>query len=83
MSVGGQSANFLVDEMVQGRVLRDVLSERQLLAVMTDFWFNHFNVYVPKDSDQWYGASYERDVIAKHALGSFRICCWRQRSRQR
>ena len=59
------------DELAQGRMLRDVLSERQLLAVMTNFWFNHFNVYQPKDSDQWYTTGYERDVIAKNALGKF------------
>jgi uncharacterized protein (DUF1800 family) len=53
-------------------LLRDILTERQLQEVMTDFWFNHFNVYVPKDSDQWYTTSYERDVIRPHALGSFR-----------
>jgi len=59
------------EELAQARMLRDVLSERQLQAVMTNFWFNHFNVYVPKDSDQWYTTSYERDVIAKNALGKF------------
>jgi uncharacterized protein (DUF1800 family) len=59
------------DELAQARMLRDVLSERQMQAVMTNFWFNHFNVYVPKDSDQWYTTSYERDVIEKHALGKF------------
>jgi uncharacterized protein (DUF1800 family) len=59
------------DELAQARVLRDILSERQLQAVMADFWFNHFNVYAPKDSDQWYTASYERDVIRKNALTSF------------
>ncbi len=72
MSMGGQSAYLLPDEMAQAHVLRDVLSERQLQTVMTNFWFNHFNVYVPKDSDQWYGPSYERDAIAKHALGNFK-----------
>jgi uncharacterized protein (DUF1800 family) len=40
--------------------------------VMTDFWFNHFNVYVQKDSDQWYTPGYERDVIRRNALGNFR-----------
>jgi uncharacterized protein (DUF1800 family) len=59
------------DELAQGRMLRDVLSERQLQAVMTNFWFNHFNIYVPKDSDQWYTTGYERDVIAKNALAKF------------
>jgi len=60
-----------VDELSQGRMLRDVLSDRQLQAVMTSFWFNHFNVYYPKDSDQWYTASYERDAIRKNALTTF------------
>ena len=39
---------------------------------MTDFWFNHFNVYIGKDGDQWYTTPYERDVIRKNALGKFR-----------
>ncbi len=60
------------NELAQARVLRDVLTERQLQEVMTDFWFNHFNVFIGKDSDQWYTTSYERDVIRKHALGKFR-----------
>jgi uncharacterized protein (DUF1800 family) len=60
-----------IDELAQGRILRDILTERQLQAVMSAFWFNHFNVYYPKDSDQWYTASYERDVIRKNALTSF------------
>jgi uncharacterized protein (DUF1800 family) len=60
------------NELAQARILDDVLSERQLQQVMTNFWFNHFNIFLPKDSDQWYTTSYERDVIRPHALGSFR-----------
>lgn len=60
------------NELEQGRILRDILSERQLQAVMTNFWMNHFNVFLPKDSDQWYTTGYERDVIRPRALGSFR-----------
>ncbi|HEX7158402.1 MAG TPA: DUF1800 domain-containing protein, partial [Edaphobacter sp.] len=59
-------------ELTQAKFLRAILSERQLQEVMTDFWFNHFNVFIGKDSDQWYTTSYERDVIRKHALGKFR-----------
>jgi uncharacterized protein (DUF1800 family) len=59
-------------ELAQARFLRAILSERQLQEVMTDFWFNHFNVYIAKDSDQWYTTAYERDVIRKNALGKFR-----------
>jgi len=60
------------NELAQARIVRDILTERQVLEVMTDFWFNHFNVFVNKDSDRWYTTSYERDTIRKHALGSFR-----------
>jgi uncharacterized protein (DUF1800 family) len=66
------SSGAINAELAQARVLRDILSDRQLQAVMTAFWFNHFNVDARKDSDQWYTTSYERDVIRPHALGSFR-----------
>jgi uncharacterized protein (DUF1800 family) len=59
------------EELAQAKMVRAILSERQLQEVMTDFWFNHFNIYIPKDSDQWYTTSYERDVIRKNALGKF------------
>jgi hypothetical protein len=58
-------------ELSQAKMVRAILSERQLQEVMTDFWFNHFNIYVGKDSDQWYTTSYERDAIRKNALGKF------------
>jgi len=58
-------------ELAQAKMVRAILSERQLQEVMTDFWFNHFNIYIAKDSDQWYTTSYERDVIRKNALGKF------------
>jgi len=58
-------------ELAQAKMLRAILSERQLQEVMTDFWFNHFNIYIAKDSDQWYTTSYERDAIRKNALGKF------------
>ncbi|AEU37095.1 DUF1800 domain-containing protein [Granulicella mallensis] len=72
MSPQVNSSYNIGSELAQARILRDVLSERQLQEVMTDFWFNHFNVYIAKDSDEWYTTSYERDVIRKNALGNFR-----------
>jgi uncharacterized protein (DUF1800 family) len=71
MSAQVNSSYNIANELAQGRVLRDILSDRQIEAVMTDFWFNHFNVYIPKDSDEWYTTSYERDTIRKYALTSF------------
>jgi hypothetical protein len=58
-------------ELSEAKVLRMILSQRQLQEVMTDFWVNHFNVFAPKDSDQWYIAAYERDSIRPYALGRF------------
>lgn len=70
---GGVGAQYrTADELGQAKVLRSVLSERQLQEVMTDFWFNHFNVFIGKDSDQWYTTTYERETIRAHALGKFR-----------
>lgn len=62
----------IVNELSQAKLVRAILSERQVQEVMTDFWFNHFNVFIGKDSDQWYTTSYERDVIRKNSLGKFR-----------
>jgi uncharacterized protein (DUF1800 family) len=71
MSSNVNAAGNIGNELAQARMVRDILTERQLLEVMTDFWFNHFNIYINKDSDQWYTTTYERDVIRKHALGKF------------
>jgi uncharacterized protein (DUF1800 family) len=39
---------------------------------MTDFWLNHFNVYVRKNQNEPYLIpAYERDTIRPHALGKF------------
>jgi len=61
-----------VSELQAGKMLRAIYSERQLQEVMTDFWFNHFNVFLNKDADQYYTTTYERDVIRPRALGKFR-----------
>ena len=59
-------------ESLASRLLRDVYSERQLEAVMTDFWLNHFNVYVRKNQQEPFLLNaYERDTIRPHALGKF------------
>ena len=59
-------------ELMQSKLLRATYSERQLQEVMTDFWFNHFNVFIGKGADRYLITSYERDVIRPRALGKFR-----------
>jgi uncharacterized protein (DUF1800 family) len=68
----GGPANVIVSELQQAKLLRALYSERQLQEVMTDFWFNHFNIYLHKDADQYLVTAYERDVIRLHALGKFK-----------
>ncbi|HEY1730920.1 MAG TPA: DUF1800 family protein, partial [Terriglobales bacterium] len=59
-------------EILESRMERDVFSERQLQAVMTDFWLNHFSVYARKNENEpYYLPAYERDVILPNALGRF------------
>jgi uncharacterized protein (DUF1800 family) len=61
----------VADELMQAKLLRAIYSERQLDEVMTDFWFNHFNVYLGKGADRYLVTGYERDVIRPHVLGKF------------
>ena len=67
-----QSRAQLVSELESERVARAVASNRQLLEVLTDFWENHFNVFVGKNQiEPFYLADYDR-TIRDHALGKFR-----------
>ena len=66
------STQMVGAEAMQSRLIRDIYSNRQLEAVMTDFWLNHFNVYVRKDANEPYLIpAYEREAIRAHALGNF------------
>ena len=63
---------LVTGELLADRFLRDVYSNRQLEAVMTDFWLNHFNVYLHKQPfTPWYLVEYERSSIRPNAMGRF------------
>lgn len=53
------------------KVLRAAYSGNQLQEVMTDLWFNHFNVSLTKNDCAGFIPAYERDVIRPNALGRF------------
>jgi uncharacterized protein (DUF1800 family) len=57
--------------VVMATLVRHVESERQLLEVMTDFWTNHFNVFMGKQSVRYLTADYVERAIRPHALGRF------------
>jgi uncharacterized protein (DUF1800 family) len=69
LNEAGQQA---LNDGTQARFLRAVYSPRQLEEVMTDFWFNHFNVHSGKGRTKIWLSTYERDAIRPHVLGQFR-----------
>lgn len=62
----------LAHDLYEQKLYRAVYSNRQLQEVLTDFWFNHFNVFMDKGADRYLVTSYERDAIRPHVLGKFR-----------
>src|SRR6185436_17596106 len=67
-----QAAQAPLNDLMQAKVIRATLSERQLEEVLVDFWFNHFNVFVGKGQVRQYLTEYERDAIRPNVLGNFR-----------
>ena len=63
---------MVADDLVSQRLTRDIYSSAQLQEVMTDFWLNHFNVYLRKNEQMpYYLVGYERDTIRPRSLGKF------------
>ncbi len=62
----------VLQELQAQKIIRAVHSHRQLQEVMTDFWFNHFNVFWGKNADRWLTTQYEMYAIRPHVLGKFK-----------
>ena len=62
----------LVGHLMAAKLVRAVSSGSQLAEVMTDFWFNHFNVSATDHQSRLWLLPYERDAIRPNALGRFR-----------
>ncbi len=72
VKAANQHIGEILDQLTEAKWVRILESRRQLQEVMTDFWFNHFNVTFEKNRDKWFLTPYERDVIRPNALGKFR-----------
>ena len=71
---GLRAYNALYNQELKGQKLtRAVYSENQLTEVLTDFWFNHFNVTTRDGGARGRTLSYERDAIRPNVLGKFRV----------
>jgi uncharacterized protein (DUF1800 family) len=73
-AVGGaiMKERQIVAELDEQKILRATYSERQLQEVLTDFWFNHFNVFAGKGPERIMLTEYERETIRPRVLGNFR-----------
>jgi uncharacterized protein (DUF1800 family) len=67
-----QGQQSVINELMQAKILRATMSDRQLEEVLVDFWFNHFNVFVGKGQVRQYLTQYERESIRPYVLGNFR-----------
>jgi uncharacterized protein (DUF1800 family) len=67
-----QRSQVILQEAVEGRLMRAIYGPRQLQEVMTAFWFNHFNVFAGKGLCHLWTGAYEQEAIRPHTMGSFR-----------
>jgi uncharacterized protein (DUF1800 family) len=69
---GLKPPQLLLQELQGQKIVRAAYSERQLQEVMTDFWFNHFNIFWAKNADRNLTTDYEMNVIRPNTLGKFK-----------
>ncbi|MGH7594106.1 MAG: DUF1800 domain-containing protein [Gemmatimonadales bacterium] len=66
-----RSLQNLIGQLQAVTLVRATASDRQLDEILSDFWTNHFNVFVNKGQDRAYFADYLERTIRGHALGRF------------
>ncbi len=58
-------------QLINQKILRAAYSNNQTRELLTDFWFNHFNVSLTKGQSAEFIPAYERDVIRPNVFGNF------------
>ncbi|MBC7616753.1 MAG: DUF1800 family protein, partial [Pedobacter sp.] len=61
----------LYRQFISQKITRAIYTNNQFKELMTDFWFNHFNVSLSKNQCAAYIPAYERDVIRPNVFGKF------------
>ncbi|MES2827165.1 MAG: DUF1800 domain-containing protein [Bacteroidota bacterium] len=61
----------LIRQFINQKMLRAAYTNNQLHELLTDFWFNHFNVSLTKNQCAAYVPAFERDVIRPNVTGNF------------
>lgn len=61
----------LLRQLINQKILRAAYSNNQLQELLTDFWFNHFNVSLTKKDASQFVLAYERDAIRPNVTAKF------------
>ncbi len=61
----------LYRQFINQKILRAAYTNNQLRELLTDFWFNHFNVSLTKNQCASFIPAFERDVIRPNVTGKF------------
>lgn len=72
----GYDRDTIPNELRQATLIRQLYSKRQLYEIMVEFWSDHFNIYIEKGNGFYLKTVDDREVIRKHAMGSFRDLVW-------
>ncbi|SMC64937.1 DUF1800 domain-containing protein [Pedobacter africanus] len=70
-SKGYKPQQELYRQFFNQKILRAAYTNNQLHELLTDFWFNHFNVSLTKNQCASFVPAYERDVIRPNVTGKF------------
>lgn len=62
----------LQTQLINQKIIRAAYGTNQLHEVLTDFWFNHFNVSLTKPQCQQFILTFERDAIRPNVTGNFK-----------
>src|SRR5579859_307507 len=62
----------VIQDVMTAHFDRALMSDRQLQELLTNFWFNHFNVFLNKGFDHIWVGNYENEAIRPYVLGNFR-----------
>ncbi|MBA2761733.1 MAG: DUF1800 family protein, partial [Segetibacter sp.] len=61
----------LYRQLISQKILRAAYTNNQLQEMLTDFWFNHFNVSLSKNDCAEFVLNYEKEVIRPNVLSRF------------
>ncbi len=75
-SLSNWESEEVVSQLKRGTLLSHVYSPRQLEELMVSFWTDHFNISIHKGDCWFLKVVDDREVVRRHAMGSFRDLLW-------